>query len=212
MSTPSPSTNTRCNSWWRPQPPKCGLGQWWMPCIKQNQIELKMVQALHELATEHFLIQQIELPTHWDGNVLDVLFTNNSNLVHSYTCTYSGQSDHNIVEVKSHYKTTSSHKEQPWPEVAKQVTASFFSLNFWYRLGENQQCFQISWLEIKVPRIKCKCYVCEVPRNLFSYRVGSHSQAKAATPSKKQNCPTSPCADEDQTKDKQTAVPITNWF
>ena len=62
------------------------------------------------------------------------------------------------------------------------------------------------------PRIECKCHVCEVPRNLFIYRVGSHSQAQAATPSKEQNSPTSSCADEDQTKDKQTAVPITNWF
>ena len=94
-------------------------------CLGSNRIreELKIVQALHELATEHVLIQPIEY-------VLDVLFTNNSNLVHSYTCTYSGQSDHNIVEVKSFYKTTASHNEQHPPEVTKEDIASIFSLNF----------------------------------------------------------------------------------
>ena len=116
---------------------------------KRIREELKTVQALHELAMEHFLIQQIELPIHRDGNVLDVLFTDNSNLIHSYTCTYSGQSDHNIVEVKSLYKTTTSHKEQHQPEVTKEDTASFFSLNFfnedidWERI--NSAFKEVDW-------------------------------------------------------------------
>ena len=64
-----------------------------------------MVSALYSFAVDNFLVQQIEQPTHRDGNILDILFTNNIDLVHSYTSTYSGQSDHKVVEVKSHYKT-----------------------------------------------------------------------------------------------------------
>ena len=74
--------------------------------------EQKMVSALYSFAVDNFLVQQIEQPTHRDGNILDLLFTNNSDLVHSYTSTYSGQSDHKVVEVRSHYKTEAPSLEE----------------------------------------------------------------------------------------------------
>ena len=90
-----------------------------------------MVSALYSFAVDNFLVQQIEQPTHRNGNILDLLFTNNSDLVHSYTSTYSGQSDHKVVEVRSHYKTEAPSLEET--SVKREPTgdnASFFDLNF----------------------------------------------------------------------------------
>ena len=56
---------------------------------------------------------------------------------------------HNIVEVKSPYRTTTSHKEQPQLEVIEEDTASFFNLKFfiedmgWERI--NSAFGEISW-------------------------------------------------------------------
>ena len=120
-------------------------------CLGSNRIreELKMAQAFHELATEHVLFStnRTAHPSRW--KCLWFSFDKNSNLVHCYTCTYSGQSDHNIVEVKSLYKTTTGHKEQHRPEVTKKDTASFFSHNFvnegidWERI--NSAFKEVNW-------------------------------------------------------------------
>ena len=91
--------------------------------------EEKMVSALHNLATDNFLLQQIEKPTHRDGNILDLLFTNNTDLVHSYSSSYSRVSDHNVLEIKAHYKMESPHGHQnDQDEVVE--TPSFYKLNF----------------------------------------------------------------------------------
>ena len=92
--------------------------------------EQKMVSALYSFAVDNFLVQQIEQPTHRDGNILDLLFTNNSDLVHSYTSTYSGQSDHKVVEVRSHYKTEAPLEETSVKREPTGDNASFFDLNF----------------------------------------------------------------------------------
>ena len=92
--------------------------------------EQKMVSALYSFAVDNFLVQQIEQPTHRDGNILDFLFTNNRDLVHSYTSTYSGQSDHKVVEVRSHYKTEAPLEETSVKREPTGDNASFFDLNF----------------------------------------------------------------------------------
>ena len=55
-----------------------------------------------------FLNQIIHKPTHKDGNVLDLILTNNTDLVHSYHCvpTLNLISHHFIVEVASTYNTS----------------------------------------------------------------------------------------------------------
>ena len=51
-----------------------------------------------------FISVKITNPTHSDGNTLDLIFTNNSNLIHTYECVIpplSSVSDHYIVECQS---------------------------------------------------------------------------------------------------------------
>ena len=91
--------------------------------------EEKMVRALHSLTIDHFLLQQIEKPTHRDGNILDLLFTNNTDLVHSYSSSYSGVSDHNVVEIKAHYKRETLQGEENSEDEATDAP-SFYKLNF----------------------------------------------------------------------------------
>ena len=63
--------------------------------------ERDMIAALYYLTSEFFLIQNIRRSTHKKGNILDLLFTSDSNLVHSYETVESVFSDHNIVECAS---------------------------------------------------------------------------------------------------------------
>ena len=113
--------------------------------------EDKMVRALYELTLNNFLVQEIRKPTHRDGNTLDLVFTNNAHLVHSYTSTYSSVSDHNIVEIKTHYKSTNqTDKTKEEDEPTSQVP-SFFGLNFfsneinWPRF--NSELTSCNWIQ-----------------------------------------------------------------
>ena len=101
------------------------------PGASRVREEQKMVNALYSFAVDNILVQQIEQPTHRNGNTLDCLFTNNSDLVHSYTSTYSGQTDHKVVEVRSHYKTEAlSLEETSGKREPTGNNASFIDLNF----------------------------------------------------------------------------------
>ena len=70
--------------------------------------EKTMFNALKEFMNEFFLNQIIHKPTHKDGNVLDLILTNNTDLMHSYHCipTLNQISHHFIVEVASTYNTS----------------------------------------------------------------------------------------------------------
>ena len=69
-----------------------------------------MIEELRSLVTDHYLSQYILTPTHKKGNILDLCFTNNLNLVHSYETSDSIFSDHKIVEWATTYDTSFSEK------------------------------------------------------------------------------------------------------
>ena len=91
--------------------------------------EEKMVSALYNLTIDNFLIQLIDKPTHRDGNILDLLFTNNTDLVHSYSSLYSSVSDHNVLEMKAHYKMKTNQDADAKEDKDTKVP-SFYGLNF----------------------------------------------------------------------------------
>ena len=65
-----------------------------------------MFYCISDFMSVNFLQQHITNPTHRDGNTLDLIFTNNSNLIHTYECVIpplSSVSNHNIVECQSEY-------------------------------------------------------------------------------------------------------------
>ena len=63
-----------------------------------------MVSELMLLADEYFLMQIIEESTHKHGDILDLMFTNNKDLIHSYTCNETIFLDHFIIEGYIPYK------------------------------------------------------------------------------------------------------------
>ena len=69
------------------------------------QAERDMYYYLKEIRCKYFLHQVIHIPTHKDGNTLDLLFTNNQELVHSYQAipTLMEISHHCMIEVSTSY-------------------------------------------------------------------------------------------------------------
>ena len=92
--------------------------------------EQEMVRALYELALEHFLTQQNESTTHRGGNTLDVMFTNNANMVHCIESFPSNVSDHYVVNTSTVYNASKSPKDEEEDPRENELTHSFNSLNF----------------------------------------------------------------------------------
>ena len=85
---------------------------------------------------DYYLSQEITKPTHKKGNTLDLLFTNNSEMLHSYESNPTIFSDHYLVEGKINYcsdyiemkdRTIQNAKEKKNKET---LTANFNQLNF----------------------------------------------------------------------------------
>ena len=60
-----------------------------------------MIRALNELTSSHFLVQQVECPTHKDGGMLDLIVTNNGDLILNFNVLPSPKSDHFLIEVSA---------------------------------------------------------------------------------------------------------------
>ena len=67
--------------------------------------EQDMVRALYELSLDYFLVQQYDCPTHRDGNTIDLLFTNNSNIVHNTEALPSAVTDHYLMNFSTVYNS-----------------------------------------------------------------------------------------------------------
>ena len=96
--------------------------------------EQQMVQELHTLTTENFMVQYVVETTHRDGNTLDLLFSNNFDLIHSFTSAHYLLSDHHMIEFKAVYKPNISHQEEKVAEneneALKPSQPSFRNFNF----------------------------------------------------------------------------------
>lgn len=73
--------------------------------------ERKMIEDLRELTLDNFLTQHVEFPTHRDGNILDIVFTNNSSLVHDICALPSKVSDHLIIEMTTAVRPLPNHQD-----------------------------------------------------------------------------------------------------
>ena len=76
---------------------------------KDEQI---MINDLVMFKNEFYLTQEILKPTHKKGNVLDLFFTNNSEMLHSYESNEILFSDHYLVEGKLNYDNNECCKEK----------------------------------------------------------------------------------------------------
>ena len=58
---------------------------WKMNCVNPGakSDELSMIKLLEDFGNEHFLVQHVDIPTHLEGNTLDLILTNNYSWIHS---------------------------------------------------------------------------------------------------------------------------------
>ena len=92
--------------------------------------EKEMINDLVDLANSYFLTQLIQDPTHRCGNTLDLLFTNNPDLLHNYSCSETIYSDHYILECCSNYREDTHKGTEPDPPKSNYPGAELFELNF----------------------------------------------------------------------------------
>ena len=76
------------------------------PTIGATNGEKVMLNSLNELCNDLFLTQHVTEPTHKDGNTLDLLFTNNSSLIHNCVIVpvLHSTTHHSIVQIETLYK------------------------------------------------------------------------------------------------------------
>ncbi len=95
---------------------------------KQSSSEDKLLlKSLSDLANEHFLTQYITTPTHLENGVLDLVFSNNEQLVHSYSTIkpLRTTSDHFVIEMN-----TPLFCEEVSEEEKPSFASAFDNLNF----------------------------------------------------------------------------------
>ena len=95
-----------------------------MGCPKEERV---MIDFLHNFKEELLLTEHVMYPTHKDGNTLDLVFTNNSQLIHNYNCTeiLLSISHHKIIEISTTYKlhiTTKTKKNK------KNISIQYFKI------------------------------------------------------------------------------------
>ena len=90
-----------------------------------------MIEDLAELAEEFFRFQQIHQATQQKGNILDLLFSNNPQFIHSYKPVETMYSDHSIVwcATKYHPSNLQGAKKQKkyYPAASQLEKLNFFS-------------------------------------------------------------------------------------
>ena len=125
-----------------------------IPTKKATKEVRIMLEDLEEITSEHFLLQYITKPTHKDGNTLDLCFTNNAALIHSFQCDFTITSHHSIVTCRTSLKASASSNETTFRNpVSEDGPGSVFdSLNFfsdeanWF--GLEQKLKGIRWTEV----------------------------------------------------------------
>ena len=111
--------------------------------------ERVILNSLNQFCNDLFISQYVRTATHKDGNILDLVFTNNGNIIHNCTTipVLQSTSHHKIVLVSTCLKvsTISEKDEQPEPRTG------FNTLNFcadevnWQKIKERIRA--IKWKE-----------------------------------------------------------------
>ena len=106
---------------------------------KSPSTQDKLLECLSKFTNEHFLSQYITTPTHVKGNVLDLVFTNNSYIVHSYSTLKPllSTSDHYVVEVNTPLVCDNGEEEEKPAYASPFDNLNFFSNDIeWDKISE----------------------------------------------------------------------------
>ena len=92
----------------------------------------RMIKLLYDLSLNHFLVQQVDGPTHIKGNTLDLMFTNNSDSLHEYTSSQCASeiSDHHHMEFVLSLDSPSTEVEEPEDPEPLDAAREWRQLNF----------------------------------------------------------------------------------
>ena len=136
-----------------PQPNMIICGDFNIPHVSWSEMALRpgalshektIFKLLSEFVEEHFLKQQILCPTHIAGNTLDLVFTNNDYLLHSYDCLKPllSVSDHFVVEANTAFKAKSNSPEEKPEFLSPLDKLNFFSNDInWDKINEELNSF-----------------------------------------------------------------------
>ena len=107
-----------------------------------------ILNSLNQFCNEFFMSQYIDLPTHKDGNTLDLVFTNNEHIIHSYSTVpvLQSTSHHEIVLVSTTLKVQNSllDNDQQEPHT-KFNTLNFFADDIdWETIKDDLK--RVNWL------------------------------------------------------------------
>ena len=89
-----------------------------------------MLQDLNEFCAEFFLTQKVYFPTHKDGNILDLVFTNNDRMIHDVEIipTLYSISHHKIIQSKTLYKSDANEIPSKVPRISRFDSLNFFEM------------------------------------------------------------------------------------
>ena len=99
-----------------------------------------MISMLNEFSNELCLTQIVSKPTHKDGNILDLVLTNNTNLIHhcSIIPVLQSTSHHSIAQVTTAYKSSYSFRSENRPKRTSFSALNFFSDDVDWESIENE--------------------------------------------------------------------------
>ena len=112
--------------------------------------EQEMALSLHNLANELMLSQIITKPTHYQGNTLDLVFTNSMEIIHDHEIqpVVMSISHHSMINITTQYKASQTPNNEPsFPRLSPLDYYNFHSKETkWDNI--RSQFNEISWHEI----------------------------------------------------------------
>ena len=111
----------------------------WSPEIKSYQWWTENDKDLLDIVDECYLKQHIDKPTHRSWNVLDLIFSKNYQLIHSFQYVETVFSDHYVVECNAVYKQGTDSKSGVNIPTNTGIGPDFDLLNFFSHTWPNAQ-------------------------------------------------------------------------
>ena len=150
--------------------------------------ENSLLSSVSEFANKNFLHQFVNYPTHRDGNTLDLIFTNNPDLIHnhqSFVPALSSISDHYSVECDSLIGTGQYAEDNPPTEFNSPLDALNFHSNDiqWTRIIE--EFGKVNWEESMInlsPEEKLKFLMSTMHEICLKYVPKRKSQFRTGKP------------------------------
>ena len=73
--------------------------------------EKKMLTLLKKFSDEYLIVQEVDSPTHKDGNILDLCFTNNRDIIYCIEYFPNCVSHHHTIQFNTHLQIENNNTE-----------------------------------------------------------------------------------------------------